>query len=112
MKTDTNIVFHSDKIYIRFNLCNFAPIRTSHSFASETCLSSLPDIPISRGQSLGFETSFLVHSHPRPTHSNGDQESVSSLSATSTGGLPCQMMDEKIRPPTHDSYHYPLRLEN
>ena len=83
-----------------------------NSSTSENLPSSFFDIPISLKPPSGIGTSFTVHSYPRSTHLVGDQESLSSLSATNTIDLPNHTHRKISRPPTPDLYHYPLRLDN
>ena len=82
-----------------------------HSSTSEKFPSSLSDSPVSVRLS-GIETSFTVRSCPRTSHVIGDQESLSSLSAINLTDLPYHTLEEYSRHPTHDVYHYPLRLDN
>ena len=79
---------------------------------SQTLPSSLFDIPPPLRPSSAIETSFTNHTYPRPTHSIGSQESVSSLSAFITADLTYHTKRENSRPPTPDPYHYPLKFDN
>ena len=83
-----------------------------HSSTSEHLPSPLSDIHFSLRPSSGIEICFTINSYPRSTHLIGNPQSVSSLSAIDAAGLPYHTLEEKFRPPTHDPYPYPLRLDN
>ena len=87
-----------------------------HAQPNSSTAQNLPsfcsDIPISLTPSSGIETSFTVHSYPRSTHFFGDQESVSSSSATNPTDFPYHTLENNSRHPTPDLYHCALKSDN
>ena len=87
------------------------PLSQTHSSTSEKLPPSLSDIPLSSRLSSEIETSFTVHSYARSTAVIGDQQTVSALGAFNNAELSCQALNDNLRPPTPDPYHYPLRFD-
>ena len=84
----------------------------SQSPASEGLTSSLPDNPLSFRPLFGIEMAFTVHSYPKFIHVIGNQESVSSTSASNTAELPYFSFAGISRTLTLDPYRYALILDN